>query len=73
MPAGLVTGGAGDQGRLELGRLREKEKEFEGNSRGCLPWWEKDGRWPPAVGLADEHGLTAEVALRCSPGRGKQS
>jgi hypothetical protein len=36
-PAGLVTGGAGDQGRLELGRLREKVEKFEGNSRGCLP------------------------------------
>jgi hypothetical protein len=32
-----VTGGAGDEGRLELGRLREKVEEFEGNSRGCLP------------------------------------
>jgi hypothetical protein len=32
-----VTGGAGDRGGLELERLREKEEEFEGNSRGCLP------------------------------------
>jgi hypothetical protein len=39
-----VTGGAGDQGLQELGRLREREEEFEGNSRGCLPWWEKDDK-----------------------------
>jgi hypothetical protein len=30
-----VTGGAGDQGRLEFGRLREKVEK--GNSSGCLP------------------------------------
>jgi hypothetical protein len=65
-PAALVANGAGDQGRLELGRLREKVEEFEGNSKGCLP---KDGDGQKMAGgdVDGQVGPPGAAALRWTP------
>jgi hypothetical protein len=60
-----VTGGTGDQGRLELGRLREKVEEFEGNSRGCLST-DGDSKKMAGGDVDSRVGLQGAAALRCT-------
>jgi hypothetical protein len=66
-PAALVANGAGDQGRLELGRLREKVEEFEGNSRGCLPT-DGDGQKMAGGDVDGRVGPLGAAVLRWTPG-----
>jgi hypothetical protein len=65
-------GGAGDmvgEGLGEGGKTERRRREPQWRAhRGR----ERSGRWPPAVSLAGGLGLTAEVALRCFPDRGKE-